>query len=153
MKEIMFMPSYAIKEVPKPNSNVYNLLDKFSLYIDKPDSELNSDEWLEKESLNDVFKTLEGKDSLISLWENLEKEGLISRNDKLFAACLIGASNIIGPDFKEIKEMINRKTINLEVAKNEVESTDLSLTVKDYFINIINRLNDYWHDLEIKEKI
>lgn len=149
MKEIMFIPPYA-KEQLKPNANVYSLLDKFSIYKDKTEPELSHDEWLDREALNDIYKTLDGDNNLVDLFEKLEDINLISKGDKLFAVCLLNTQEKIGQELKETRDMIERGVINLEILEKEIELSGFSSQIKETISSIISRLNDYWHDLELK---
>ena len=149
MKEIIFIPPYA-KEQLKLNVNVYSLLDKFSIYKDKTESELSHDEWLDKEALNDIYKTLDGSNNCVNLFEKLENVNLISKGEKLFAVCLFNSQEKSGQELKETLGMLESGLINSEILEKEIDLSSLSLRIKEELSSIIGRLNVYWHDLELK---
>ncbi|MFA4942434.1 MAG: hypothetical protein WC564_02240 [Patescibacteria group bacterium] len=154
MKEIKFTPVYRIEDIPRPNNKVYDLLELFSNYKDKPREDLSAEENMTREALNDVYKESADKDhDLIILLSSLEGQGVISNGDKLFMACLFLTADNIGPDLKETKLMIERKKINLEVVKNEVVLAKLSSTVQSLLLSNLNKIDDYWYDLRMQNRL
>lgn len=150
MKEIQFIPKYQVDAKPQPNENVYKILGKFSEKINKHEDELEQQDFLNKETLNDVYKALEtAEHDLLGFFNNLESKGVISKNQNLFSSCLFLTAELIGPNLDNLAEVLKKEETNIETIRQEFTKLDLPFDVRVGAEKIFFKIADYFYEMRI----
>lgn len=154
MKEIQFVPEYRVDLKPQPNENVYKILGKFSEKINKHEDELGQQDFLNKETLNDVYKALEtAEHDLLGFFNDLERKGVISKNQNLFSSCLFLTAESIGPNMDDLADILKGKETDIEMIRQEFTKLDLPLDVRVGAEKIFFKIADYFYEMRINSHL